>query len=64
MKRKVLLSMLVLCTLVPIANAATVFTGAVDNDFNNAGNWDTGLLPGIDAARVRGLSTPGAWRCA
>ena len=40
------LAMLLLCALVPTANAVTTFTGTVDTDFNNAGNWDNDL-PGI-----------------
>ena len=32
--------------------AAQQWTGAIDNDYNNAGNWDTGVVPNNAAADV------------
>jgi len=51
----------------PLALADNTFEANIDSDWNKAGNWDNGVLPGADGENVNiyddftvDLSTPGA----
>jgi len=55
--KKMIIVCMIGCLLTGVATAATLFTGAIDSDFANAGNWDNQLPSNANKGTIKNGQT-------